>query len=62
MVCLVKSCIHRAQGVILDPEKIYFDERTVADEILDCNNAIIAPGYIDIQARIDLSLIISRLF
>ena len=37
------------QGVILDPEKIYFDEKIIADVVVDCNNAIIAPGFIDIQ-------------
>ena len=37
------------KGVILDPEKIYFDEKAVADLVVDCGNAIIAPGFIDIQ-------------
>ena len=37
--------------MILDPEKIYFDEKVVADQVLDCGNAIIAPGFIDIQVE-----------
>ncbi|KAK8774846.1 hypothetical protein V5799_010620 [Amblyomma americanum] len=35
--------------VIVNPEPIFFDERTTADIQLDCNGAIIAPGYIDLQ-------------
>ena len=30
-------------GKILDPEKLFFDER------LDCGGAILAPGFIDVQ-------------
>ena len=40
------------KGIILDPEKIYFDERAVADLVVDCGNKIIAPGFIDIQVSI----------
>lgn len=36
-------------GKIIDPEKIFFDERTVADRIVNCEGAILAPGFIDIQ-------------
>lgn len=36
-------------GKIINPEKIFFDERTVADRIVNCNGAIMAPGFIDIQ-------------
>lgn len=36
-------------GKIINPEKIFFDERTVADRIVNCNGAILAPGFIDIQ-------------
>uniref|UniRef100_A0A131Z0P1 N-acetylglucosamine-6-phosphate deacetylase n=1 Tax=Rhipicephalus appendiculatus TaxID=34631 RepID=A0A131Z0P1_RHIAP len=34
---------------IVNPEPIFFDERVTADIQLDCNGAIIAPGYIDLQ-------------
>jgi len=57
---LVRDDLWVRKGVILDPEKIYFDERTVADEILDCNNAIIAPGYIDIQINGGFGIDFSR--
>lgn len=36
-------------GKIINPEKIFFDERTVADRIVNCNGSILAPGFIDIQ-------------
>ncbi len=36
-------------GKIVDPEKVFFDERNTADQVIDCQNAIIAPGFIDIQ-------------
>lgn len=36
-------------GKIIDPEKIFFDERTIADRIVNCDGAILAPGFIDIQ-------------
>lgn len=36
-------------GKIMNPEKIFFEEKVKADKSVDCNNAIIAPGYIDVQ-------------
>lgn len=36
-------------GKIVDPEKVFFDEKNTADKVIDCHNAIIAPGFIDIQ-------------
>ncbi|KAG7459794.1 hypothetical protein MATL_G00214400 [Megalops atlanticus] len=37
------------EGKILDPEKLFFDEEGFADIRVDCNNSIIAPGFIDVQ-------------
>ncbi|KAL2100885.1 hypothetical protein ACEWY4_002646 [Coilia grayii] len=37
------------EGKILDPEKLFFDEQGFADQRIDCNNKIIAPGFIDVQ-------------
>ncbi|XP_077475954.1 N-acetylglucosamine-6-phosphate deacetylase isoform X2 [Stigmatopora argus] len=37
------------EGKILDPEKLFFDERAYADERVDCGGAILAPGFIDVQ-------------
>lgn len=36
-------------GKIINPEKIFFDEQNQADERIDCKNAIISPGFIDLQ-------------
>ncbi|XP_043955689.1 N-acetylglucosamine-6-phosphate deacetylase [Gambusia affinis] len=36
-------------GKILDPEKLFFDEKGYADCRLDCGGAIVAPGFIDVQ-------------
>lgn len=36
-------------GKIQNPEKLFFDEHVVADVVTDCNNLIIAPGFIDVQ-------------
>lgn len=36
-------------GKIIDPEKIFFDEKVQADVEYDCRGVLIAPGYIDVQ-------------
>lgn len=37
------------EGKILNPEKLFFDEKGFADIQLDCKDSIIAPGFIDVQ-------------
>uniref|UniRef100_A0A8C7VRU3 N-acetylglucosamine-6-phosphate deacetylase n=1 Tax=Oncorhynchus mykiss TaxID=8022 RepID=A0A8C7VRU3_ONCMY len=37
------------EGRILDPEKLFFDEEGYADQRVDCEGLIIAPGFIDVQ-------------
>lgn len=37
------------EGTILDPEKLFFDEKGYADETVDCKGCIVAPGFIDVQ-------------
>ncbi|XP_030649529.1 N-acetylglucosamine-6-phosphate deacetylase [Chanos chanos] len=37
------------EGRILDPEKLFFDEKGSADYRVDCADRIIAPGFIDVQ-------------
>ncbi|XP_066432534.1 N-acetylglucosamine-6-phosphate deacetylase isoform X2 [Eleutherodactylus coqui] len=37
------------QGKILNPEKLFFDEKGAADAQVDCQGRIIAPGFIDVQ-------------
>lgn len=36
-------------GSILDPEKLFFDEQGYADDRVDCEGSIMAPGFIDVQ-------------
>lgn len=37
------------EGKILNPEKLFFEEKGSADIQLDCKDSIIAPGFIDVQ-------------
>ncbi|XP_043529457.1 N-acetylglucosamine-6-phosphate deacetylase [Frieseomelitta varia] len=36
-------------GKIVDPEKIFYDEKIKPHVRIDCNGALISPGYIDLQ-------------
>ncbi|XP_043488722.1 N-acetylglucosamine-6-phosphate deacetylase [Polistes fuscatus] len=36
-------------GKIINPEKIFYDEKVLPDCRIDCQGALIAPGYIDLQ-------------
>lgn len=36
-------------GILVNPEKVFFDERIKADKKINCNGALISPGFIDIQ-------------
>lgn len=36
-------------GTIVDPEKVFFDEKVKADIVIDCNSNIVAPGFIELQ-------------
>ena len=54
-------CVHRLTSVIdyldlfvhcgkiVDPEKLFFDQKRVADVMYDCTGLIVAPGFIDLQ-------------
>uniref|UniRef100_A0A8C5X9W8 N-acetylglucosamine-6-phosphate deacetylase n=1 Tax=Malurus cyaneus samueli TaxID=2593467 RepID=A0A8C5X9W8_9PASS len=48
------------EGKILNPEKLFFDEKGSADIQLDCKDSIITPGFIDVQINggfgVDFSL------
>uniref|UniRef100_A0A1A9WHR8 N-acetylglucosamine-6-phosphate deacetylase n=1 Tax=Glossina brevipalpis TaxID=37001 RepID=A0A1A9WHR8_9MUSC len=46
---LIKDDLWIRNGKIVNPEPIFFDEKCQADSKIDCANAIIAPGYIDLQ-------------
>ncbi|KAL6268116.1 hypothetical protein P5V15_001207 [Pogonomyrmex californicus] len=36
-------------GMIMNPEKIFYDEKIKPDIRIDCDGALISPGYIDLQ-------------
>lgn len=46
---LTKVDLWVRDGRIVDPEKIFFDEQRLADRTVDCDGAIISPGFIDLQ-------------
>lgn len=46
---LVKDDLWIRNGRIVNPEPVFFDEKALAHTKYDCNNAIIAAGYIDLQ-------------
>jgi N-acetylglucosamine-6-phosphate deacetylase len=41
--------IDTARGIIVDPQKCFYDNLAMADRIINLGGRIIAPGYIDIQ-------------
>lgn len=46
---IIKEDVWVRNGKIQDPEKVFFDEKIKADHKYDCNNAIVAPGFIELQ-------------
>jgi len=48
-------------GKILNPEKVFFDERVCADVQIDCQGALICPGFIDLQINGAFGVDFSRL-
>ncbi len=48
-VCVCREDLWVREGRILDPEKLFFDEKGYADKRVDCEGSIIAPGFIDVQ-------------
>lgn len=46
---IIKEDLWVRNGKIIDPEKVFFDEKVQSDLRVDCKNAIIAPGFIDLQ-------------
>lgn len=36
-------------GKIVDPERVFFDEKINADVQIDCKGALISPGFLDLQ-------------
>ncbi|KAL3878307.1 hypothetical protein ACJMK2_030670 [Sinanodonta woodiana] len=57
---LVADDLWVRDGKILNPEKIFFDEKCSADIKIDCEGQIVCPGFIDVQINgafgVDFSL------
>ncbi|KAJ8964045.1 hypothetical protein NQ314_005186 [Rhamnusium bicolor] len=45
----IKEDIWVRNGRIINPEKVFFDEKIQADTVIDCKGNIIAPGFIELQ-------------
>lgn len=46
---LIKEDLWVRNGKIVDPEKIFYDEKIDAETLINCQGALISPGYIDVQ-------------
>lgn len=46
---IIREDLWVRNGKIVNPEVIFFQEKIFADEHIDCNGAIISPGFIDVQ-------------
>ncbi|RXG56754.1 N-acetylglucosamine-6-phosphate deacetylase [Armadillidium vulgare] len=46
---IVKDDLWVRNGVIINPEPIFYEERVSADVVVDCQESLIAPGFIDVQ-------------
>lgn len=46
---IIKDDLWVRAGKIIDPEGIFFDEKTPAAVKFDCKGSILAPGYIELQ-------------
>ncbi|XP_050672692.1 N-acetylglucosamine-6-phosphate deacetylase isoform X2 [Leptidea sinapis] len=46
---IIKEDLWIRDGVIIDPEEIFYEEQVGADVTVRCDDVIIAPGFIDIQ-------------
>lgn len=46
---IIKEDLWVRDGKIVNPEKVFFDEKIKAARVIDCKNCIIAPGFIELQ-------------
>jgi len=46
---LVRDDLWVRDGVIVSPSPLFFQERVMADRVVDCHGCIVAPGFIDLQ-------------
>lgn len=48
---ILKEDLWVRNGKVIDPEKIFYDEKIEPDFEIDCRGALISPGYIDLQVN-----------
>ncbi|KAJ1664690.1 N-acetyl-glucosamine-6-phosphate deacetylase [Coemansia sp. RSA 1813] len=46
---LIEDYIYVQSGKIIDPAKMFWEEKRIPDERIDCKGGIVSPGYIDVQ-------------
>ena len=46
---ILKEDLWVRDGKVINPEKIFYDEKVVPDLVFDCRGSLISPGYIDLQ-------------
>lgn len=46
---VVKQQLWIRDGKIIDPEPVFYEERCKPDLVVNCRNALIVPGFIDVQ-------------
>ncbi|KAJ2843769.1 putative N-acetylglucosamine-6-phosphate deacetylase, partial [Coemansia erecta] len=46
---LVEDYIYVQNGKIIDPAKMFWEEKRIPDVRIDCRGGIVSPGYIDVQ-------------
>lgn len=46
---IIDDYLYVRDGKIIDPEKLFFDEKRMVDQIYDCKGCTIAPGFIELQ-------------
>lgn len=46
---IIREDLWVRNGRFVNPEKIFYDEKITPDIKIDCDNALISPGYIDLQ-------------
>lgn len=55
---IIRDDLWVRNGKIINPEKVFFDEKRAAHITYDCKNSIIAPGFIELQINGELKIIL----
>lgn len=46
---IMKEDLWVRNGKVINPEKVFFDEKAQSSYKVDCKGALLAPGFIDVQ-------------